>query len=139
MDELPHLLTSSQHFSIYFCLSVEGLHLHPSISMQKGCSVGQSTHLTPAILHIVSAGTCAGIFSSALAQSLAFQFCSHLLDPPSSAPGQDTLLSFLSQLPLPAGQGELSFAKSLQVPCKEIDVIRILITLGTWQNTNGSD
>lgn len=29
--------------------------------------------------------------------------------------------------------------RSLQVSSKQTDVIRILVTLGTWQNTNGSD
>lgn len=61
--------------------------------------------------HCLSRVPVLGIFSSALARSLAFQFCSHLLDPLFSVPGQDTLLSFLSQLPLPAGKRELSVAK----------------------------
>lgn len=90
---------------------MERLQLHASISRQKWCSIGQSPHLMAAILHIVSAEYLCWDIQLSLGPVLGFQFCSHLLDPPSSAPGQDTLLSFLSQLPLPAGQGELSFAK----------------------------
>lgn len=71
------------------------------------------------MLHIASVGHVVpvpGHSAQPAAQTLASQFCSHLLDPPSPASmtQQDVPLSFFSQLPwvpLSVGEAELSFTK----------------------------
>lgn len=91
---------------------MEGLQVHPRISRQKCFSMGQSPYLTPAILHIVSAGYLCWGYSAQPWPGPWLSSSAHTCWTPYSL-FQDKilLLSFLSQLPLPAGKRELSVAK----------------------------
>lgn len=114
-----HLPGPGQHFSIHLATVWRDSGFIPAAAVSDGAQ--QGSHCTPLPQCFTSSqqGTSyLGHSAQPVAQTLASQFCSHLLDPPSPTPvtQQDVPLSFLSQLPwvpLSAGEGGLSFMFTL--------------------------